>query len=661
MPDVSFGSPQPGLRLGPLRTAFAAVAIIAGQAFVAPSAGQVSAPPVAAAQAPQTPEFTVSEFQVLYDAESPGLPALPELLAEATARLACSDGGCVFDESARATPIADLNGVLGSSASRFSRRALDEVNRSIVRSLNGRGYIGVLVATNPEDLAIDVQDPALDLWAPANSWTDLRQGGAGPLRITIYTARVVEVRTVASGDRVPAEQSVNNAAHARIRERSPIHPAAGAPTGEDILRRDVLDDYTFRLNRHPGRRVDVAVSTAENPGEVALDYLVRENKPWFVYGQIGNSGTRETEEIRERFGIIHNQLTGHDDILVIDFITGGFGGTNALVGSYEFPITDRIRFRPFATYSKFDASQVGLADESFRGESWSVGGDISWNVFQRRDLFIDLVGGLRWENVRSSNEAVGVSGSDAFFLPSLGARLERFTDEAGTAAFARIEWNLDDIAATGDPSLENLGRTDPDAEFAVLQFGIEQTLYLEPLLDAKRFAAGESTLAHEVAVRFRAQSSLGARLAPTFQDVVGGMDTVRGYPESAVAGDDVYIGTAEYRLHIPRLLEPYDERNESPPMVFGNPFRVRPHTRYARPDLDVIAKAFLDVGRAENEDRQPFESDETLIGAGVGLEILVGRNINLRLDFGVPLREIEEPTQVTTGSSRLHFVVTVIF
>ncbi|MBL9105011.1 MAG: hypothetical protein JNL82_28960, partial [Myxococcales bacterium] len=379
------------------------------------------------------------------------------------------------------------------------------------------------------------------------------------------------------------------------------------------------------------------------------------------YAQISNSGTRETDEIRERFGVINNQLTGNDDILVIDFITAGFGGTHGVVGSYEFPITDRLRFRPFATYSKFDASQVGFADESFRGESWSVGGDLSWNFFQRRDLFIDFVTGLRWDSVSTNNQAVDVSGRDSFFLPSVGLRLERFRDDSSTSAFARIEWNLDGIAATGDPSLENLGRTDPDADFAVFQWGFEQTLYLEPIFDSDRFQAGKSTLAHELAFRIRGQNSLGSRLAPTFQDVVGGMDTVRGYPESAVAGDNIYVGTAEYRLHIPRLLEPYDEVSENPPMVFGNPFRVRPHTRYARPDLDVIAKAFLDVGRAENQDRLPFETDETLIGAGVGLEMLVGRNINLRLDFGVALNEIEEPTQVTPGSSRLHFVFTILF
>lgn len=617
------------------------------------------------APAAEAPEFLVSEFVFQFEKEVPGLPTIDALLDEAGVNLARTGDGYIAASEGLgdAATLSSLNQALRNSGPvRFSRRALEEINRSMVRALNARGYIGVLIATSPDDIGIDVADPGAELASPRNVWTDLRPGSAGPLHITVFTARVVQVRTVASGDRVPGDQGVNHPLHERIRRNSPIQPESeGSEPGEDVLRRDRLDEYTFRLNRYPGRRVDVAVSTADEPGDVVLDYLVRENKPWFIFSQLSNSGTRETEEIRQRFGFIHNQLTGNDDQLVIDYITSGFAETHGLVGSYEFPIGERIRVRTFGTYSKFDASQVGLSGENFVGESWSTGGDIAWNFFQKRDLFIDFVAGLRWESLSVDNQAVDVQGRDSFFLPSLGLRLERFTDEAGTSAFVRTEWNLPGIAATGDPQLEALGRTDPDDDFTILQYGFEQSFFLEPLIDARRFREGKSTLAHELALRFRGQNSFGARLAPTFQDVIGGMNTVRGYPESLVAGDDVYVGTVEYRLHIPRLLEPYDERDENPPLVFGNPFRFRPQTRYARPDFDVIAKAFLDVGRAENADRQSFESDETLIGAGYGIELLVGRNLNLRLDWGVALRDTEEPSRVTSGSSRVHFVVTLLF
>lgn len=605
------------------------------------------------------PEFLVSRFAVAYEKSSEGLPSIDEVLSAARVALTETPEGFVAATDREAISVATLNSALATTPRMFSREALDAVNRAIVRAMSDAGYIGILVATSPDDLSIDVIAPGEPLSAIENVWTDLRPEGASELNIIVYTARVVEVRTVASGDRVPSDRGVNHPAHESIRARSPIAP--GAEAGGDILRRDVLDQYTLRLNRYPGRRVDVAVSAAENPGDVTLDYLVRENKPWFLFAQIANNGTEQTEVVRERFGFVHNQLTGNDDQLIIDYTTAGFAEAHAVAGSYEFPIGEFIRVRPFATYSKFDASEVGFADEDFEGESWSVGGDAAWNFFQKRELFIDLIGGVRWESVRVNNKAVALTGRDGFLLPSLGLRLERYTDEMSTNAYLRGEFNLDEIAATGDPSLENLGRTNPDEEFVTIQWGVEHRMFLEPLLDAKAFREGRSTLAHEMAFRLRAQHSIDARLAPTFQDVVGGIDSVRGYPQSAVAGDDVYVGSVEYRLHIPNLLEPYDERNEEPGSIFGQPFRARPQTRYARPDWDLIGKAFLDVGRAENEDRLPFETDETLIGAGVGVELLVGRNINLRLDYGVALREVEEPTHVTAGSSRVHFVVTLLY
>lgn len=610
--------------------------------------------------AQEAPEIAVGRFVVRFDRELPGLPSIDELLAEAKPAIAASDAGFVSSSSGAAT----LGELYAGAARPYSRQSLEAVTRALVQAMTARGYLGVLAAIDPQDLSIEVADPAAPLSASANTWRDLRQPGNTDLRIVLYAAKVVQVRTVASGTRFPPEENINNPAHARILRHSPIaaQPPAESPGG-NLLRRDLLDDYTLRLNRYPGRRVDAAISAADSGelGDVNLDYLVREVKPWTIYFQLANTGTRQTEEIRERFGFIHNQLTNNDDQLIIDYVTAGFSEAHAVSGSYEFPIGERLRLRSFATYSTFDASQVGRGDEGFEGESYSFGTELSWNVFQRREWFIDLTAGVRWENIDVDNQTVDVSGRDQFLIPGVGARLERRTDESSTQAYVRLETNLDEIAGTGDPSLTALGRVDPDEEWWALQWGVEHAFFLEPILNAADFRAGKSTLAHEIALSARGQESFDYRLAPNFQDVVGGASSVRGYPESVVAGDNTIVATVEYRLHIPSLLQPYDERGENPPKLFGEDFRLRPQTRYVRPDWDLIGKAFLDVGRAENNDPFSFEEDETLLGTGVGLELLVGRNLNIRGDFGVALEEVEQPTRVTPGSSRFHFSITILF
>jgi hemolysin activation/secretion protein len=81
---------------------------------------------------------------------------------------------------------------------------------------------------------------------------------------------------------------------------------------------------------------------------------------------------------------------------------------------------------------------------------------------------------------------------------------------------------------------------------------------------------------------------------------------------------------------------------------------------FGLPDWDLIFKGFLDVGRTFISDRLSFEDDETLIGAGVGLELIYRRNLNLRVDWGFALEDVDS-TDTDAGSSRVHFVGTILF
>jgi hypothetical protein len=59
-------------------------------------------------------------------------------------------------------------------------------------------------------------------------------------------------------------------------------------------------------------------------------------------------------------------------------------------------------------------------------------------------------------------------------------------------------------------------------------------------------------------------------------------------------------------------------------------------------------------------DRLPFETNETLIGAGVGFDFLYRRNVNIRVDWGFALEDTDNGV-VDAGSNRLHFVATFLF
>lgn len=611
-------------------------------------------PPTVPPEEPEKLQFPISKLDISYNTEHPGLPKIEELLAAAMLTVARVDGGFMLPDEGReamTVSVADLNaGLAGEPVRKFSRQALREVLVALVREFNRRGLIGVIVEVHQDDLETIKEDGR-------EVWNDLRtEDGRTELRMQIYAAVVTEVRSVAAGDRIK-ENKVNNPAHTRVARNSPVQPEnAEDPERRDLLRKDLLDDYVLRLNRVPGRRIDIAITGGAQPGEVTLDYLVRESNPLLLYAQISNTGTKETSEWRERLGLQYVQVADRDDVFSLDYVTASFTSSHIVNGSYEFPIgdLDRLRSRLYASYSQFNASEVGMAGENFHGRSWIIGGEMIWNAAQYREVFLDLVLGLRYQNVFIENQTVAVSGQTGFFLPGFGVRLERNTEEAVTSIALGFEGNIAAVA-TDQTQLNALGRLATDESWYSFNWNAEQSFFLEPIFDGDNYRLGKSTLAHEMALSFRGQAAFNHRVVPNFEQVAGGLYSVRGYPESVAAGDTVLIGSVEYRLHIPRLLPLREEPGE----LFGQTFRWAPQQAYARPDWDLIFRAFVDAARTINNRALPFEHDETLLGAGVGLELVYRRNLSVRVDWGMVLDSVTGKAE--RGDNRFHIVATLMF
>ena len=84
-----------------------------------------------------------------------------------------------------------------------------------------------------------------------------------------------------------------------------------------------------------------------------------------------------------------------------------------------------------------------------------------------------------------------------------------------------------------------------------------------------------------------------------------------------------------------------------------------PQYAYGRADWDLIFRGFFDIGRTINSDGFSFEEDQTLMGAGIGVQLIYKRNLDVRMDWGFAMEEI--PGEVNSGSNRLHFVATILF
>ena len=603
---------------------------------------------------PEAPTYLVGAVVIRYALDHPSLPSVDDLLKHELT-LGKTDAGYVAQGGEVPTETFTIEDISLQPPQRWSSRALYAVSKAILDEMNRGGVIGVTVTPIDTEFAPPTQgDPQ---WGK-----DLRKPGQSAITLLVRVGLVTEMRTIGFGERIPYDDRINAPQHARILENAPVQVFRPDDAERmDVLRKDELDDYVFRLNRHPGRRVDLAVAAAQEPGGIALDLLINENRPWLAYFQVSNTGTDSTSIWRERFGFTHNQLTGADDIFSIDYVTAGFDKSHAVNASYERPIYgDWLKAKAFVSWNQFTASDVGFADEKFSGDGSTIGGELIANVFQKRETFVDVFAGARYQNVSVNNQVVAVQGDTNFFLPSIGVRLERSTDTSITNLSASVEFNLSDIGGTDANDLDSLGRLDVNQDWTTFQWDVSHSFYLDPIIFGAGWndtsPEGHASLAHEIALSFRGQHAFEKRLIPNFEQTVGGLYTVRGYPESVVAGDTVLVASAEYRFHVPQAFG-YDP---NPGELFGKTFRYKPQQPYSRADWDLILKGFVDAGKTINSKRKTYENDETLIGTGVGIEFQYRRNLIIRADWGFAVESLTN-NNVTSGSNRIHFVATLLY
>ena len=600
-----------------------------------------------------TRPFEMTGFEFSYPKPHPDLPA-PESLGDVTVRLIRTPTGFVAREGqGRLVRLGDLG---ANGPVRLHYSAFEASLAAVLQSFRDDSIVGVLVTPDPES---GVGPDEIERY-----YDERADYGITTMPILVFVPQVTQLKTIASGDRISTENRLNSPKHERIVRGSPLQPGEGERPNA-LLRFEPLNTYAFQQSRHPGRRVDVAIADASMPGEpetqgdAEVQYLVQEIKPWTIYAQFSNTGTEQTDQFRERVGLVHNQLFGFDDIFSLDYITSNLRETHAVIGSYDVPLSDdgRWRFKGEGEWSEYRASDVGVADEQFEGRTFGVGGELRYNFLQVDDFFMDAYGGAKYRDIEVTN--LGLTngrGQEEVFVFDVGVRAERVRANYSIFADVGVEFSANGITGATQTDLERLGRLNPDRDWTVLHWDFDHSFYLDGV---GSWNATNNQLVHEIATRFSGQYAFNNRLIPNYQSVGGGLYTVRGYRESIVAGDSGVFASVEYRFHLPKALPAGDQTVD----VFGQSYRVRTDSEGLAPDWDFILKAFLDVGRVENSRSLGFESSESLVGTGLGAEIQLAGNLSFRTDWGIVLDETgsDTPTPTTVGTQRWHFVFTLLY
>jgi hypothetical protein len=576
--------------------------------------------------------YVVWPFEVVYGADHRALPPASSFEQMAISLSPTAAGWTAPGEDAVETTLGRLN---EAGSMLYDPEAIRSIGGVITRHLTDQDLMGVAVQPLSDQIPSTGPQRGHDL-----------RGGGTELPLVVTVGRVSEIRTVARGERVEAEESENHPVHEAIRSGSPLAASDGDADGA-LLRRKALDNYLYFLSRHPGRDVEASVTAGSSQGDVAVDYVVSEAKPWTVWYQYGNTGTKNEGYQRHRFGFYTSQLTNNDDILSIQYVTSNFSNTNAVMGRYEAPLglDGRLRWGMEGSWSQYFADQFGVTvvPDAFQGFAWAGGGDLRLNVYQDGPLFVDIIGGARLQHIGVTNNILfGLKDQASFVIPHGSVMIERAGDWSNFHLTVGVEGN---VLGHSEADLQRLGflsgRMPIANRWARLNWAGSISTFLEPLLNPDGWGdpstPGTSTLAHEVLFGVSGQFAFGDRLLPQFQSVAGGPGTNRGYPVSIVAGDNAVNLTGEYRFHLPRAFGIQPE----PGTLFGEPFRVAPQHVYGVPDWDLALLGFMDYSWLSQNDRQFFENNQTMLSAGIGFELLYKSNLKVRLDWGWALRSLE--------------------
>ena len=486
-------------------------------------------------------------------------------------------------------------------------RDLHDLAEIAVHLLKDSGFDGVLALPNPQMI-----DPV--------SGQDMRMSGDHSLEIVVWCSIldevVVEGKGLQTRERERLEDRIN-----RFVEEEKLK-------GEPI--RAGLVEYISDMTNHPSRISRVVLSAGSEAGKVrAVVQAKRNEKPNFSIST-SNSGSESTGKWLFNFAARTDQLSGRDDQVAVGYTISNTGERHSLTGAYYIPLVNP----EFTTlgigvgYSSYDASTFAVTTVDFEGDNLYLDLSLSGkpNLYLGENLSPNMEFGLRMENVSAFNSLFGNSADATMITPRVSFSLE----SKGTYRVGNTRASLfGNMSSIDEDDREALGGYDATDRYARLQLSHQETFFLGKWIE-DTFNKAPSDYFSRQLLSIRAQLDFGLsgkRHLPHHQFIAGGTGSVRGYPESPVAGDSGQLLSVEYQI---------------PFYYFAD--------SYGQDDLPWTVGAFIDWARVGVNDPLFFESDQSLLGIGVGVQILLPRGLYARFDLAKPLRELKVGDNVIDGT-----------
>jgi len=383
------------------------------------------------------------------------------------------------------------------------------------------------------------------------------------------------------------------------------------------LKYEVLAKSVQRMNDNPDRDVKAILQPGDETGETDIYLKVKDRFPLHVGGSFDNQGTESTG--RRRFGanFRHNNFIFPDALL----LSGAFLGKDfgSVYGQYLIPIT------PFGTKLAlgFSHSRISPKKEfkifDIDGRSQNYTATISQPIVERERFSINSHLGFELKESVTHNVA-GTSRRDRLRVlrPGFDIRLD---DRLGSTVLSNeVSFGIDGFGATSVNNPLSSKRGAPP-NFVSLT----GSLYRSLRLPFNTFGTA----------RFDYQLSLD-KLTPQEEQYLGGLNTIRGYPEGDFLADQGFTLRLEYFV---------------PPFFVPDNWQIPYMNKPLKEQFQLLFFSDLGYGRLRGV-RDGQTRSRYLHGIGAGVRIFLIKNLSARIELA---HAIGNEPLTESNHTRVHF------
>lgn len=389
------------------------------------------------------------------------------------------------------------------------------------------------------------------------------------------------------------------------------------PPGDIVRYRKIKKSLTL-MNKNPGREVKATLTAGKEPGTTDIFLGAETFFPLHFQPAFDREGIAATGKEKKLLGVRHNNLLGFDDIFL-----GGYTFTKDSTGIYAYhniPITNfgTSLFYGYSRSKSTPGKELAFLDIDSKADNFSF--FVSQDIFRDGEYKGDVSLGIDVKD-KVTRLITGLYRKDKLRILRLRGNY-RWKGFGGAGIFSpEISQGIDAFGAKMDDLFASRGA---NATFTKFNFSGQ---HLRGIDFIPFDSYGSLTLKGQLS---------SDKLAPQEQFVLGGMDSVRGYPPSDYLADNAVA--ISYELVTDNFLVPRQ-------------WKLPYFRKSVRDQTNLVF--FVDAGYGQLRGASPDEkSSRTLIGAGAGLRINPIDHVDFRLEWGVPLGD---GPLTESSNSRFHF------